>query len=56
VFDLIPYGDIYEGMKIRASSKDMTFRFIDSAGKMSTQRFMAKGENLYQWVGDEYAK
>ena len=39
VFDLIPYGQIYEGMKICSSSEGMIFRFIDSDGKMTTQRF-----------------
>jgi hypothetical protein len=50
VFDLIPYGEVYEGAKIRTSSEGMIFRFIDPDGKMTTQRFKAKGENIYQWV------
>jgi hypothetical protein len=50
VFDLIPYGQIYEVAKIRTSAEGMIFRFIKSDGTMATQRYKTKGENVYQWV------
>lgn len=50
VFDLIPYGQIYEGMKIRTSSKGSILRFINYAGKMTTMKTKREGEDTYEWV------
>jgi hypothetical protein len=53
VLALIPYGDIYEGMKIHLSPNEGVFRFIDSKGRLKTQRFKTEDKQIYEWVSKE---
>ncbi len=50
VLALIPYGDTYVGCKIRVSGDETSFRFINSAGKMTGFRTKIIGDEIYHWV------
>lgn len=52
VFDLIPYGEIYLGMKIRLSPSQAVFRFIDSDGQLTVLQFKTARGELYHWVDE----
>jgi len=53
VFDLIPYGEIYTGMKIHCSPSEASFRFVDSDGCLTVKRFKTERGHLYEWVSKE---
>ncbi len=50
VLELIPYGSIYEGMKICVTPNEISFKFINSDGKLTNQRIKNERGELYEWV------
>jgi len=52
VLDLVPYGEAYLGMKIRVSKDELSFRFIDTDGKITRKRMKTEGEIVYEWIDD----
>lgn len=50
VLSLVPYGEVYVGPKIRISGNEMSFRCIDSQGKMVSGRTKTLGNDVYEWV------
>lgn len=50
IFDLIGYGEVYEGMKLKLSSEEISTRFIDYTGKKALIRFKLINGEYYQWV------
>jgi hypothetical protein len=52
VLDLIPFGEAYEGMKIHISKNELSIRFIDSSGKLTSKRMKSEGEKVYVWVDE----
>jgi hypothetical protein len=53
VFNFIPYGEIYQGMKIRLSPNESVFRYIDTEGRLMVQRFKNEHGQLFLWVDDD---
>lgn len=50
VLSIVPYGEVYFGMKIRISKEEMSLRFINADGKMTTERMKTIGDDVYEWV------
>jgi hypothetical protein len=50
VLSIVPYGEVYAGMKIRVSRDEMALRFINADGKMTTARMKTIGNDIYEWV------
>lgn len=53
VLDLVPYGEVYTGMKILCATQYVTVRLISAAGRTTTQRFKFTGDGLFQWIEDD---
>lgn len=50
VLELVSYGEAYLGMKIRISKDELSFRFIDTDGKITRRRMKTDGESVYEWI------
>jgi hypothetical protein len=50
LMSLVPYGEIFSGMKIRIAQNEMTFRYINSNGQMVIDRTKSEGGKIYEWV------
>jgi len=50
ILSLIPYGEVYVGSKIRVTRDEMSFRGINSEGKMTVGRMKTIGNDVYEWV------
>lgn len=47
---ILPYGEIYKGMKVELSANEMKCRYITDAGRMVTTRLSFRKGILYEWV------
>ena len=48
---ILPYAELYRGMKIELSANEMKCRYINDAGKMTTTRLSMRKGVLCEWVG-----
>jgi Domain of unknown function (DUF5615) len=47
---VLPYGELYRGMKVELSANEMKCRYITDAGKMVTTRLSFRNGILYEWA------
>jgi hypothetical protein len=47
---ILPYGELYKGMKMEFSANEMKCRYVSNAGKMVTTRLTVRKGILYEWV------
>jgi len=47
---ILPYGELYKGMKIELSANEMKCRYINDAGKMTRTRLSMRKGVLHEWV------
>jgi hypothetical protein len=47
---IVPYGELYEGMKIRLSPTEVTMRFTNAEGKRQTFRVKFNNGHYFEWV------
>jgi hypothetical protein len=52
VLTIIPFADIYKGMKIRVSQDELSLRFIDYSGKNILKRMKSVGDIVYEWIDE----
>jgi len=47
---ILPYGELYKGMKIELSANEMKCRYINDAGKQTRTRLSMRKGVLHEWV------
>ena len=47
---ILPYDELYQGMKIELSANEMKCRYINDAGKMTRTRLSMRKGVLCEWV------